>query len=194
MSAEKYLKEALQNLDTILLAEKKRLPSKVITPLISDYHPELDVSPLLDQDHHTLYMQLIRIFWWAVELGQINIHLSEALLAQYLAQPRVGHLDQVYYIFAYVKAHIHSRIILDAKIPYVDQNRFTHDDWCDFYPDTKEPIPWKAPEPRGKLILMSCFVPRRESYHSMISYQYHYILQPSTCHLVFKMAKHRWDF
>jgi hypothetical protein len=56
MSAEKYLREALRNLDGILMQEQKRLPTKVVTPLTSNYRPEMDVSPLLDQDHHTLYM------------------------------------------------------------------------------------------------------------------------------------------
>ncbi len=82
MSAEKYLKEALRNLDTILLKENKRLPTKVVTPLSNNYRPELDVSPLLDSPQHTLYMQLMGILRWAVELGRIDIHLSVALLAQ----------------------------------------------------------------------------------------------------------------
>jgi hypothetical protein len=100
MSAEKYRKEALWNLDAILLAEKKLLPTKVVTPLSNNCHPEMDVSPLLDQCHHTLHMQLMGILHWAVEFGHIDIHLSVALMAQYLAQPRIGHLDQIYHIFA----------------------------------------------------------------------------------------------
>ncbi len=76
MSAEKYLKEALRNLDTILVREKKRLPTKVVTPLPHNYRPELDISPLLDPPHHTLYMQLVGILCWAVELGRIDIHFK----------------------------------------------------------------------------------------------------------------------
>ncbi len=124
MSAEKYLKEALRNLETKLLSEQKRLPTKVVTPLAHNYRSELDVSPLLDATHHTLYMQLVGILRWAVELGRVDIHLSVALMAQYLAQPRLGHLDQVYHIFAYIKAHLWSRIILDATIPFIDSDRF----------------------------------------------------------------------
>lgn len=61
MSAEKYLKEALWNLDAILLAENKRLPTKVVPSLSNNYHPEMNVSPLLDQCHHTLHMHLMGI-------------------------------------------------------------------------------------------------------------------------------------
>jgi hypothetical protein len=158
MSAEKYLKEALRNLDSLLSKEGKRLPTKIVTPLSNNYRPELDVSPLLDQAHHTLYMQLMGILRWAVELGRIDIHLSVALMAQYLAQPRLGHLDQLYHIFAYIKAHLRSRIVLDPTLPYVDNTRFYPVDWRAFYPDAKEAIPMNAPQPRGKPVIVSCFV------------------------------------
>jgi hypothetical protein len=144
MSAEKYLKEALRNLDAILLHENKQLPTKVVTPLTHNYRPELDVSPLLDSTHHTLYMQLAGVLHWAVELGRIDIHLSVALMAQYLAQPRLGHLQQIFHIFAYIKGHLRSRIILDATIPHIDTNRFVPVDWSSFYPDAAKAIPPNA--------------------------------------------------
>jgi hypothetical protein len=75
-----------------------------------------------------------------------------------LAQPRIGHLDQVFHIFAYVQAHLRSRIILDATLPYIDSNRFTPVDWHAFYPDAQEAIPINAPPPRGKSMVMTCFV------------------------------------
>ncbi len=40
----------------------------------------------------------------------------------------------------------------------MDNNRFLQVDWHDFYPDAKEAIPMNAPEPRGKPIIVSCFV------------------------------------
>lgn len=89
MSAEKCLNKALHKLDTILLKKGKYLPTKVVKPLFNNYCPEMDVSPLLVQLHHTLYMQLVGILHWAVELGRVDIHLSVALMAQYLAQPHI---------------------------------------------------------------------------------------------------------
>ncbi len=93
-----------------------------------------------------------------MELGRIDIHLPVALLAQYLAQPRVGHLDQVFHIFAYLKAHSRSRIVLDPDKPSVDETQFTVADWSSFYPDAHEAIPANASEPRGNPVLISCFV------------------------------------
>jgi hypothetical protein len=80
MSAEKYLKEAVRNLEMILAKDQKCLPTKVVTPLTSNYRPELDVSTLLDQVHHTLYMQLIGTLRWAVELGRIDLHLRSRII------------------------------------------------------------------------------------------------------------------
>ena len=60
--------------------------------------------------------------------------------------------------FLYIQAHLRSRIILDATLPYIDSNRFSPVDWRAFYPDAKEALPLNAPEPRGKPMTMTCFV------------------------------------
>ncbi len=116
------------------------------------------MSAILDDDFTSWYQKLIGILHWAVELGRIGIHLSIALLAQYLVQPRVGHLDQVFHVFAYLKAHSRSRIILDDTKPFVDETQFIKVDWTGFYPDAVEAIPPNAPQPRGRDILISYFV------------------------------------
>jgi hypothetical protein len=84
--------------------------------------------------------------------------LSAALLAQYLTAPREGHLNQVYHVFAYLKAHDRSRIVMDDSYPFVDESRFIPQDWSEFYRDAQEAIPPNAPEPRGKAVVISCFV------------------------------------
>ena len=158
ISADQYIKDALHNLEFNLQRMEKRLPTKVTTPLSSNYRPELDMTPYLDDDFTRFYQQLIGILRWSVELGRIDIHLPVALLAQHLAQPQVGHLDQVFHIFAYLKQHSRSRIVMDPTKPMVDQEQFVKMDWNAFYPDAKEQIPPNAPTPRGNSILISCFV------------------------------------
>ena len=39
------------------------------------------------------YQNLIGVLRWAIELGQIDIHIEIALLSSYLAASCVGHLD-----------------------------------------------------------------------------------------------------
>jgi hypothetical protein len=69
MSADKYIQEALRTLQFDLERMNKRLPTKVTTPLSTGYRPEMEVSPLLDDDFTRFYQQLIGILCWAVELG-----------------------------------------------------------------------------------------------------------------------------
>ncbi len=120
------------------------MPTKVSTPLASNYRPELDISLYLDDDFTRFYQQLVGFLRWASELGRIDIHLSVALLAQYLAQPRVGHLDQVFHVFAYLKLHPRSKVVMDAMKPLIDEKQFIQADWTAFYPDAKEQIPPNA--------------------------------------------------
>jgi hypothetical protein len=93
-----------------------------------------------------------------VELGRIDIAFCIAIMSKYLVQPRVGHLNELYHLFGYLKSHDHSRIVLDASRPTIDERRFLKQDWMEFYRDTKEPIPPNTPEPRGKSVMVSCFV------------------------------------
>lgn len=158
MSAERYVKEAIRGVEIDLKKIGKQLPSRVTTPLSGNYRPELDMSPILDADYHHWYQQLLGTLRWAVELGRIDIHLPVALMAQHLAQPRTGHLDQVLHIFAYLKLHSRSRIILDDTEPRVDESRFPKVQWEAFYPDAMEAIPPNAPEPLGNPVILSCFV------------------------------------
>jgi hypothetical protein len=158
MSTEKYLKEAIRIVESDLNKLDRWLPGNVPTPLSSGYRPELDVSALLDDDFTNWYQRLVGILRWAVELGRIDIHFSVAVMSQYLAQPRAGHLDQLFHLFAYLKAHMHSRIILDDGRPKIDETRFIKADWTAFYADATEAIPPHTPEPRGASIVMSCFV------------------------------------
>jgi hypothetical protein len=116
MSSAKYVKEAIRNLEVELKKANKKLPSSCITsPLAYGYRPELDVSLFLDADYTNFYQQQIGILRWAVELGRINLHYSVTSMAQYLVAPREGHLNQVYHMFAYLKQHDRSRVIMDAS-------------------------------------------------------------------------------
>lgn len=158
MSADKYLKEAIKNVEYDLYRMNLKLPTKVSTPFSHKYHPEMDTSPFLDDDYTWWYQQLIGILRWSIELGHIDIHLCVALLAQYLAQPCQGHLMQVLHIFGYLKAHSRSKVVFNPMYPKVDSGSFHQADWTDFYVGAKEAIPSNAPKQRGKpvYVIMLC--------------------------------------
>lgn len=94
------------------------LKGKPSTPMQTNYRPELDVTPLLEPDQANYYQSLIGVLRWAVELGRIDIYIDVSLLSSFLAQPRIGHLQQVLHIFAYLKCHEQSNLVFDPQ--YVD--------------------------------------------------------------------------
>ena len=124
LSSEKYVKEAIQNLESDLAQGNQKLSTTATTPFTSGYRPELDVSPLLDDQRANYYQNLISILRWAVELGRIDVHVQVAMLAHYLVQPRQGHLEAAYHIFAYLKRHERSRMVFDDTLPFIDERRF----------------------------------------------------------------------
>ena len=128
-----------------------RSPSKAKNPFPSNYRPEVDITAELDSDLTPRYLQLIGMLRWAVELGRLDIMLEVSLLSQYQASPRVGHLDALYHIFAYLRGHPNmGRIACDHKEPKVDYRAFNETaDWTSFYGEVEEEMPPKMPEPLG---------------------------------------------
>ena len=116
------------------------------------------MSPFLDATQANYYQELIGILHWAVELGRIDIHVQVAMLSSYTVQPCIGHLDAVFHIFAYLKAHDHSKIIFDPSLPNIDERRFVKYSWADFYKGAREAIPPNMPEPCGKEVEIHGFV------------------------------------
>ena len=136
----------------------QRLPTKCGTPLKSGYRPELDTSQELKQDGLQRYQELIGMLRWAVELGRVDILLEMALMSTHLALPRWGHLEQLYHIFGYSKAHPKHNLFFDPQHPKVDEQAFKEYDWYDFYRDAKERLPSHMPPPRGRSVSTHCFV------------------------------------
>lgn len=57
------------------------------------YRPELDFTNMRDEDLVTVYQNIIGIYRLTRELGRIDILHETLLPSQYLAQPRMGHLQ-----------------------------------------------------------------------------------------------------
>jgi hypothetical protein len=158
MNSQHYIKEAIRCLEIELQKSGKVLVGKPKTPMQQGYRPELDISPLLDEDQANYYASLIGVLRWSVELGRIDIHIDVALLSSYLAQPRLGHLQQVIHIFAYLKCHEQSTLVFDPNPVDWDEQQFPVHDWTDFYGLIKESLPPNAPITRGNSVQMNVFV------------------------------------
>jgi hypothetical protein len=158
MSSDLYVKRAIADVETELKHIGQGLRNKVPTPMSSDYRPELDQSPELDPRRANYYQGLIGVLRWIIEIGRIDIMVPVSMLSRYLACPRVGHLEEAFHIFAYLKSHNKSSLVFDPSEPVFDESRFAKCDWSEYYPGASDPDPPRQPEPRGLAVTTTCFV------------------------------------
>jgi hypothetical protein len=158
MSADTYVKRAVADVVRTLDEVGQRLKTRVTTPMDSGYRTELDATPELDERKANYFRRFIGILRWVVELGRVDIMVAVAMLSRFLASPREGHLEQAFHIFAYLKAHDRSCLVFSARPPVVDEGAFKDFDWSKYYPDAAEAVPPNMPEPRGKSVIITCFV------------------------------------
>ena len=90
---------------------------------------ELDVSPKLDAKLAPYYQSLIGILRWIVELGRVDICVEVSMMSSHLALPRVGHLDEVLRIFAYLKCHSNAEMVFDPTEVDLPEGDFVKQDW-----------------------------------------------------------------
>ena len=158
-SAHTYVKNAVKNVKLLLQEEGRGLKSTAKTPFPSTtYRPEVDTTDECGDLHASQYQNLIGVLRWAVELGRIDTYTEVALLAQHLALPRVGHLEAVYHVFAYLNKHEKSRIIFDPTDPVPVTPTHPPPDWSSFNPQIEEELPPRMPEPLGNPLTLHVFV------------------------------------
>jgi hypothetical protein len=63
------------------------------------------------------------------------------MLLRYLAIPRIGYLDEVLHVFAYLKQYNRSTLVLDDTAPQYDESQFMKCDWPKYYPGAAEAVP-----------------------------------------------------
>jgi hypothetical protein len=157
LSSAQYVKEAIKNIEEHLSKQNRRLyPAK--QPMHTEYRPELDITPYLDDEEANFYTSQVSILRWMIELGRLDIYVQVALLSSYLVQPRQGHLEEIYYMFGYLKAHDRSTMVFDSDYINWRDEDFPEHDWTDFYGDISEDIPPGTPEPRGMPVQINAFV------------------------------------
>ena len=150
ISGSKYIQEAIANLEKELMKRGLHLKRKVNAPLSAGCRPEYDMSPECSEGDMKLYISLIGILRWMVETGQIDLTCEVSMMASYCMMPRKGHLEQIFHMFAYLKTHHNSRIVLDPTYPNIDPNQFLKKNRKQFYGDLVDEVPKNAPRSLGK--------------------------------------------
>ncbi len=128
LSSYQYIKEAIINVEEPIQEQNRGLP-KVNQPLPSYYHPELDVTAILDDDDTNLYQSYVSVLRWIVELGHLDIYVHVAFSSSFLMRPRIGHLEAVYHVFGYLKGQNRSTILFDDTYISWRDSDFPKYDW-----------------------------------------------------------------
>ena len=159
-TSHEYIKAAIATVEEGLKNLPWKIPTKVTTPMTSDFIPELDGTPELSESETTLYQEYIGMLRWATELGRVDIALEVSLLSQYQASPRQGHLEKVLHIWGYLKKKPKLTLYFDPGLPDIDYSTFTTnvEDFKEQYRDAQEQIPFKQPPPRGRSVSSTAFV------------------------------------
>jgi hypothetical protein len=65
------------------------------SPLMSNDHPELDTTELLDDDGIHQSHSLIGVLQWTITLGRFDIATAVMTMSGFRVAPRQGHLDRL---------------------------------------------------------------------------------------------------
>ena len=68
-------------------------------PPHGNYHPKRNSNPECDIKNVRIYVSLIGILRWLVELGRIDMTCELSIVSSYTAMPREGHLYHLIDIF-----------------------------------------------------------------------------------------------
>ena len=147
LSASQYAQDAVKNVESYLKKNDMHWRKGTNAPLSNNCRPECDTSDELGPQESSYYASLIGVLRWQV-----------SMMSSFVALPREGHLQQLFHIFAYLKAHHNARLVLDPSYPDIDATTFENKNWKEFYGNTKEDIPKNVPRPLGKELLIRCFV------------------------------------
>ena len=83
-----------------------------------------------------------------------------ALLLQYKANPREGHLEQLLHIFAILQKYPKLTLFLSPELPRMDFGEFRTniDDFLQIYRDAEEQLLHRMPIPQRHSLVMTAFV------------------------------------
>ena len=129
---QKYVKDAVVNLEATIAKRDMRLPTSHST-IPTKYHPRKNVNNELNSRGVQAQQELIGEIRWAAEIRRIEILMEVVLLSLHLALSRSGHLQAVYQIFGYMKQVPKRKLYFDPVSPSISKDRFQKFDWEEFY-------------------------------------------------------------
>ena len=134
-------------MEAYLKQSNLKLTKKVATPLTAEYRLELDVSEELGTTDAVYYQSLIGVLRQIVQMGHVDMCCKVLIMSLFVAMPREGQLQQLYYIFAYLKIYYNTRIVFNPTYPEIDYMKFDRQSQEKFYENVKDELPLYMLEP-----------------------------------------------
>ena len=151
----RYIEKMAAEYQRMFGAAPKR---SVLSPLEKNDHPELDDSPLLDDDGIRKYQSLIGTLQWTITLGRFDIGTAVMTMSSFRAAPREGHLLRLRRICGYLYRMKNGFIRVRTEEPdYSDLPHHEYDWTRSVYGDVRERKPEGAPPPKGKRVVTTTF-------------------------------------
>jgi hypothetical protein len=133
--------------------------TNVSSPLEKNDHPELDDSPLLDEDGINKYQSLIGVLQWAITLGRFDIATAVMTMSGFRVAPTEGHLQRVQRICGYLSKMKHGYLRVRTDEPDYSDLPKKHYSWeRSVYGNVTELIPHDIPKPLGKRVVSTSYV------------------------------------
>jgi Reverse transcriptase (RNA-dependent DNA polymerase) len=123
------------------------------SPMEKGDHPELDDSPLLEEDGIHKYQSLIGTLQWTISLGRFDIATAVMTMSSFRVAPREGHLTRLRRICGYLVKFRSACIRIRTEMPDYSDLPSREDDWSrTVYGDVREQKAEDAPPPKGKIV------------------------------------------
>ena len=105
---------------------KRDFNDKQQYPFLTGYWPDPNTSPNLDQENTTYLQELIGILFWTIALGRVDKTIEGSVLSRHLDFLNQRYLDQHFNIFAYLKHHQNSKLVMSPKRMYLGEKLIYH--------------------------------------------------------------------
>ena len=127
-------------------------PKKTRTPLSAGDHPENDLSELCDQDQIKQYQTIVGQLIWLSGLGRFDIAVHIITISRFRQQPRIGYLERLKKIIAYLAHFPHGSLRFILHEPDYSNLPHREFDWQrTVYASAKEEIPHDIPKQKRNI-------------------------------------------
>jgi hypothetical protein len=117
------------------------------TPRSEGYHPDIDDTPMCNEEYSAKYRSMIRCCIWIILFGMFDIAHATSAMSGFKMSPKEGHQKATKRILAYLKIFQKERMIVDKTYPnHTTYPIEDHPNWKDFFPFDEEEILKELPK------------------------------------------------